>query len=378
MDLLGIPKAMSDNIRDRLMEKHRLSRAQIILNSSHTHSGPVLQDALFDIYPLDDIQLKMINQYSEWLEKEIVTLVGKALQSMEPARIFTENGVTRFQVNRRNNNESTLFKQADLNGPNDYAVPVIKVEKSNGDLLAVAFGYACHPTVLDINKWSGDYPGFAQIEFERNHPGTTALFFQGAGGNQNPMPRRSIALAKQFGRDLVSAVDRVLEEPMQELAPTIKTAYKEVPLPLDPASLESLKDPAVNPSGYEQRWAKRMLEERAAGKQPQQSYDFPLQMWQLGDQLITTLGGETVVDYAIGLKRIFGYDTFVLGYSNDVMSYIPSAAIIREGGYEGDVSQKVYGLSGKWKQSMEPMIYDGMVELANKLGVEVSDKKYSE
>ena len=59
-DLLGFPKKMSDNIRDRLKEKFELSRAQIILNSSHTHSGPVLQDALFDIYPLDSLQLEKI------------------------------------------------------------------------------------------------------------------------------------------------------------------------------------------------------------------------------------------------------------------------------------------------------------------------------
>ncbi|MCK5704109.1 MAG: neutral/alkaline non-lysosomal ceramidase N-terminal domain-containing protein, partial [Cyclobacteriaceae bacterium] len=86
-DLLGLPKIMSDKIRDRLMEKYKLSRAQIILNSSHTHSGPVLQDALFDIYPLDSIQLKRINRYSDWLEDQIVALTGEAMQAMKPAQL---------------------------------------------------------------------------------------------------------------------------------------------------------------------------------------------------------------------------------------------------------------------------------------------------
>ena len=57
-DLVGLPKNISDNILNRAKEKFKLSRAQIILNSSHTHSGPVLQDALFDIYPLDANQLR--------------------------------------------------------------------------------------------------------------------------------------------------------------------------------------------------------------------------------------------------------------------------------------------------------------------------------
>src|SRR5687767_10118377 len=39
-DLLGFPKAMSDEIRAKINDRYKLSKAQIILNSSHTHSGP--------------------------------------------------------------------------------------------------------------------------------------------------------------------------------------------------------------------------------------------------------------------------------------------------------------------------------------------------
>jgi len=46
---------------------------------------------------------------------------------MEPVQIYSQNGVARFQVNRRNNDELTLILQTELKGPNDYAVPVLKV-----------------------------------------------------------------------------------------------------------------------------------------------------------------------------------------------------------------------------------------------------------
>src|SRR4051794_29217965 len=52
-DLVGIPKELSDGVRDQLSIKFHLSRSQIIINTSHTHSGPVLKNALVDIYPLD-------------------------------------------------------------------------------------------------------------------------------------------------------------------------------------------------------------------------------------------------------------------------------------------------------------------------------------
>ncbi|WP_332369199.1 neutral/alkaline non-lysosomal ceramidase N-terminal domain-containing protein [Spirosoma telluris] len=187
-DMLGFPKTMSDHIRTQLNSQFGLSKAQIILNSSHTHSGPVLDHALQDIYPLDATEQAKIDRYSRWLEAQIVTLVSQALQKLEPVELFSQNGVTRFQVNRRNNKEGALLEQTELNGPNDYAVPVIKLVDAGGKLKAIVFGYACHPTVLDLYQWSGDYAGFAQLELEKAHPGVTALFFQGAAGDQNPLP----------------------------------------------------------------------------------------------------------------------------------------------------------------------------------------------
>ena len=68
------------------------------------------------------------------------------------------------------------------------------------------FGYACHPTVLDGYEWSGDYPGFAQIELEKSYPGTVAMFFQGTGADMNPLPRRTVPLAQQYGEELAAAV----------------------------------------------------------------------------------------------------------------------------------------------------------------------------
>ncbi|MBW7892526.1 MAG: hypothetical protein H3C48_16180 [Chitinophagaceae bacterium] len=43
---------------------------------------------------------------------------------------------------------------SNLSGPNDYAVPVLKVVNQSGKMLAVMFGYACHNTVLADYKWS--------------------------------------------------------------------------------------------------------------------------------------------------------------------------------------------------------------------------------
>src|SRR5690606_10051198 len=120
-DLSGMPKSMSDRIRQRLHEKYALSKSQILLNFSHTHSGPVLRDYLYHIYKLDDAEIKKIEAYSDRLEDQVVAMVGKAIHDLEPVSLYAENGVSRLQVNRRNNVEATLHLATSLNGPNDYA-----------------------------------------------------------------------------------------------------------------------------------------------------------------------------------------------------------------------------------------------------------------
>ncbi len=378
-DILGFPKGMSDRIRDRLDKEYKLSRAQVILNSSHTHTGPVLEDALYDIYPLDEVELKKIKDYSKSLEKKIVELVGEALANLKPAKVYSNNGVVRFQVNRRNNTEALLDRQTSLNGPNDYAVPVIRVEDEKGDLLAVAFGYACHPTVLSFYQWSGDYPGFAQLELEKSYPGAKMLFFQGAGADMNPIPRRSVELARQYGRELAAAVERVLNEDMNELKPSLLFDYDEVTLSLTGIpDKEELKNIAEKSSGYNQRWAKRNLDKLNKGESLITSYPYPVQVWQLGDQPIITLGGELVIDYAVRLKQMFGRDIFVMGYSNDVMSYIPSARVLREGGYEGASSQVVYGMPGLWEADIEARIIQKVLDLAERSGLTMPANKLVE
>ena len=363
-DLLGIPKEVSDQIRDALQTKMKLSRSQIILSSSHTHSGPVLTNSLRDIYPIDDIEKAIIKNYTDDLIVQIIELAKKARNKMRPASIYSENGVVRFQVNRRNNNASKLADLIELEGPNDFAVPVIKVENQNGKIMTVVFGYACHPTVLNGYELSGDYPGYAQLELEKKYKGIVAMFFQGAGADQNPLPRRSVPLAKQYGMELAAAVERVLSEEMKPLHSKLITAYSEINLGLNNPPSEKELEKIINSSeNYIKSWAIDLKKKMETGQQIPDIYPYPVQFWQLGDQKIISLGGELLSGYSIRLKKILGNDIFVMGYANDVMAYIPTEQALFEGGYEGETSQMVYGMPATWKKGLESKIIQQTVEL---------------
>ncbi len=370
-DLLGFPKSVSDNIRAKLKTRFGLNKEQVLLNSSHTHSGPVLEGALSDIYALNARQIDDIKQYSISLENKIVELVGNGIKDMETAELYHQNGVTRFQVNRRNNSAVLLTQLSELQGPNDFAVPVIKVITPKGKIKAIAFGYSCHPTVLNGYQWSGDYPGFAQLELEKLYPGTTALFFQGAGADQNPLPRNTVPLARQYGKELTAAVERVLEEDMKKLPAHLTTTYSELDLALDTAPSESSLENIIKTSAvpYQKKWAERMLTDIKSGKKMRNSYPYPLQAWSVGGLPLVSLGGELVVEYGIKIKQMLGADALVFGYSNDVMTYIPSSTILKEGGYEGELAHSVYGLPSKWKVGVESNILSEVYRLAVQAGL---------
>jgi hypothetical protein len=105
-DLVGIPKELSNHIRDQMESKFRLTRSQVIINTSHTHTGRLLTNALTDIYPVNADQQQKIDQHTMQLGGQIILLVGKAIASLQQADVYSGNGVTRFQVNRRNNVEA--------------------------------------------------------------------------------------------------------------------------------------------------------------------------------------------------------------------------------------------------------------------------------
>ena len=94
---------------------------------------------------------------------------------------------------------------------------------------------------------------------------------------------------------------------------------------------------------------------------------YPIQTWKFGDELTwVALGGEVVIDYNLRLKKEMPAKGFkwIAGYSNDVVAYIPSARVLKEGGYEADSSQVYYGMPAKWSPKIEEIIVAKALELA--------------
>ncbi|HID22825.1 MAG TPA: hypothetical protein EYP14_10550, partial [Planctomycetaceae bacterium] len=307
IDVVGVGRELSLSIRGQLEQRYGLQRRQVALLCSHTHSGPVIGRNLSTMYFLDDEQWRLIDEYAAALQRTIVELVGQAIDRLGPAELSYGLGRATFAVNRRNNRAKdvpALRKAGKLKGPFDHDVPVLAVRRQ-GKLYAVLFGYACHATTLNGYEWCGDYPGYAQIAIERSHPGVTALFWAGCAGDQNPLPRRKVELARKYGKELAEAVDAVLAGQMKPLVGTLASTYEEIPLAFDKLpTREQLERDTKSKNRYVASRARLLLEQIERSGQLAPTYPYPIQTWRLGSDLIMViLGGEVVVDYALRLKR---------------------------------------------------------------------------
>lgn len=373
-DFQGVPKIMSDPVFADVRDRYGLERDQIMLTYSHNHCGPRLGDDLVDYYPVDADQVALVDAYTEKMVDLTVKLVGDALDDLQAATLRHGNGHCTFAVNRRNNREQDVpaMRAAGkpLAGPVDHNVPVLTVTRADGALAAVLFGYACHPTTLSFTKWCGDYPGFAQIEIERQHPGAQAMFVNTCGGDQNPLPRRTVELCEKYGHMLATAVEEALAGPLTPVSPGLKTAFDYVELDyLRNATRDELEADAAGGNPLRARWARRMLAKLDAGEQFANSYPYPVHAWQLGtEMLVIGQGGESVVDYSLRFRREFGPGTWVMGYADDMIAYIPSRRVWEEGGYEGGWRLYEYGRPAyRWAGDIEERIVETVHRLVSEV-----------
>ncbi len=370
-DLLGFPSEVSHNIAGRVEQKHHLSRHQLLLSSSHTHCGPVIGKMLGLMYPMNPQQRADVDAYTSELEEKIVNVVGASLKSLRPSRLSFGHGEAGFAMNRREPTNEGIIIGVNKDGPVDHAVPVLRVDDRHGKLRAVVFGYACHNTTTrDLMQFHGDYTGIAEAWLEDHHPGSTALFLAGCGGDSNPYPRGTIELARQHGEELAASVEKVLVRDLPPVRGPLKTAYDEVPIAFaPPPGREELQAQLQSQDVYHRIWAGAMLKTLGASGHLPTDYPYPMEIWQFGrDLTLVALGGEVVVDYDLRLKtELGGEGLWVAAYCNDVFAYIPSLRVLKEGGYEGGGAMVYYGQPGPFAPSVEETIIGKVHDLVHQV-----------
>jgi neutral ceramidase len=384
-DLVAFQSAIvTDAVTRRIAERTGLSRERLIFNASHTHTGPVvsldpnlkLNVAHPDMTPE---QAEATIAYTRRLQDQLVDLVERALTDLKPARLSWATGRTKVPTSRRLPRPEGVIMSPNPAAPVDDAVPVLRVDSPEGSPLAVVFGCSCHAVAAGFqNAISADYPGYARAVIEASHPGATAMFLAGCGGDANPEPRGTIEQARTHGEALGKEVCRVLDGPLTPVVGPLRVAYAQVDLPLQQLSREQIEGYRDRPNF--QAWqARHMLEVLDAGERLPTRYTAPVAVWRFGKDLtLAALPGEPVAEYATLLRQALGPDgLWISGYNNDCFGYLPSAKVVAEGGHEAigvtlwAWSRNLNSMVGFFEPRVQDVVVDAVRRLAKEAGAEV-------
>ena len=368
LDLLVVTPQISEAVLKGAKKRFKLDPENVLLNCSHTHCGPELRLYRETLHNIPKPMVVKMRDYVDWLNQRLLDLIGEAISDLRPAKLSVSEDKATFAVNRRENRGKELVERTaagTLVGPVDHQAPVLRVTDLSDKTRAILFGYACHNTIMSFFKTSGDYAGYAQKFLEEDHPGAVAMFVMGAGGDQNPNPRRQEEHLALHGRALADAVNRALSKPQTKVASWIGVAHTKAPLKFQPPPTRADLEKQLNDRNQYKRWKARLLLGRInAGIEPASSFDLPVQAVRLGDEvLLLAMGGEVVVDYSLRFKREFAETLgakpmlWFAGYTGDVSFYLPSLRVLKEGGYEGGQHMVYTQFTGPFEEDVEERVF---------------------
>ncbi len=357
VDLFGITRQLADEVCARAAKAYGLDRAEILLNASHTHNGPVVLPSPVLTRDLPPDEVATLEAYNRQLAEWLVTAIGAALGDLRPARLGYGQGETDFAVNVR------------PEGPVDHRVPVIRLTGEDGAAMAVIFGYACDNATFGEGDYeiSGDYAGDAAARLEEEALGSVAVFVALCGADQVPEPRGGDGDVARHGEALAMEVRRVMDAGMKPVRGPLRTAFQLAELRLVYRTREEYEEEIEHGSPAAARRARLVLDAYGE-RRPMRGVAYPVQAVRFGNgPVLLALGGEVVVEYSLRVRREFpGVPLIVTGYSNDVMGYVASGS---EDDEEAGRKAIEYGLPGPFAGDTEEAIWATARRVLGRVGV---------
>lgn len=353
-DVIGFAPDLVNRIRGLVERAVGISGDRVLLNGSHSHSGPTVM--AFRCMGDRDAA------YEDVLCRKVAGAIAMTARDLMPASISHGRAPVRIGHNRREMRDGRIVLGHHPTGPEAPWVDVLRIDAASGEPMAVVFATAAHPVNLNALSISAEFPGYA-AEFVRENL-AMPLFLQGCCGDINCSPKDgtfegSALLGTRLGAATLTAAlhaeavngdglavdNRVVELPL--MLPDVDEA--EHALSDAEASLQRAReDRDITPyqlrQQYEGRvgWAKDYVQAARTGGNPTEP--FAIQTIHIGNLALVSYPGEMFVDYQLFLEDTSLCDkTIALAYTNGCIGYVPTADAYPVGGYEVDQAFKYYG-----------------------------------
>lgn len=360
-DLFGFGPEIVEKVR-ALTAAWGIDAEGLVLNASHTHYAPgTISHASKELGPFYE-------EYSNQIVQTIVQQLPVLYNTLEECGLFQGKAEAQIGVNRRLNKGGKVYFAPNESGYYDTHTPFVVVHLKKTDVRIFMVNHGCHPTGLGIeNNLSADFPGYMRHVLKNSGLAEGVMFLQGAAGSSKESIKKDKHLAfcedsdgaKRNGEYLAKEIIKSFENGVQAVKGSVFCTLKQIEIPLKgQIKKEELKEIINNKTSANciREWANSLLEKYPQGNYPSK-ISTEIQVISIGeDVLFITLPGEPVAEIAKELKALSENpsSTFVLGYTNGLLSYFPTDTMIEEGGYEIEASPFVYLLPfflGKGTQS---------------------------
>jgi len=186
-DLIGLGLNTSDRVREQVGRTTGLPERAVMVHCTHTHSGPSTAAGLTGWGAGDA-------PYLEVLPYRVARACEQAVANLSEARLSHAavpcEGVG---LNREYDKDAPPLDEVlrddwrpAMPERTDTVCHVLKLESADR-LIGFASYFGCHPVTCcaETRLIHGDFAGVATNVLEREHPGSTGLFLQGAQGDVN-------------------------------------------------------------------------------------------------------------------------------------------------------------------------------------------------
>lgn len=385
LDLIGMDHGRAAVLRRTLAAVTGAPYEAVVLNFAHVHSGPMTN---LNKYPLVIREPALLAEYHRALAQAIQRAAERALARMHSVSAVVHTGTSDVGINRRRRlptGEMALAPNPD--GFHNPDLWVLEFETDDGEEHAIVFSYGCHPVIVYGFAWDGisaGFPGAARAAL-RDQLGTNVhrQFVQGLAGNVRPRvladrdqgvfrksrPEDVIQAGSELARDVVAA----LQTSGEQLALSLRAAAgwmhprfdADRVMPLSYWREMAARDDELsrNVGGY---WGRRI----ASGRPLPTMLPMEIGLLQLSEgHRIAWFNAEACAEWLPALREWLDDPALtVLGYCQDVGTYLPTDALLPEGGYEVINASWYHQLGpAPFAAGIDDTVREGFRDLASRL-----------
>jgi hypothetical protein len=331
-DICLYSPSVYDEVASALEAEMGIKPLQVWWTTTHTHSAPeVGVPGLGEAFLGNRYNHDHNTEYTAWVKKSLMEGIKEAQARLERARLGVGWGMAMANINRRARDlEGPAFLGLNPDGPADRQIGLIRLEKSDGKLLALIANYAMHGTVLGPQNLliSGDAPGIV-ADYVEQKLGAPMLYMNGAAGNLAPI----YSVYPNFESGHLGQFRVLLGDKIIAANDLIGRTTSDVRLSVGEQILET-------PRKTNMGWASDLDKYIRTTTAGETVVRLPIRFLQINDDVaIWAAPLELFCEIAMRVRNLspFPY-TFYFGYCNGWLGYMPTKAEFAHGGYEPRVS----------------------------------------